>query len=152
MIYSIWIFNRHCNCVYNQEWTLAGGKTSIINNKQNDETGKLLYGLIYSLRSISDKLAQDNQVHTISMGKFRVHLYETATGHWFVLLTDFVQDDYKPVLQYIYTNIYCKYVVNNLLSPYDYSWNATEQRGQGSKRITNRKFISTLEQFLRPML
>ena len=62
-------------------------------------------------------------------------------------------DVYKrQVLQYIYSHIYVKYVSSNLLSPYDFAENESEMRGQGTRKITNRNFISVLESFLAPMV
>lgn len=130
-----------------------------INSKQNDEVGKLLYGMIFSLNSVTQKLSAslsenplNNNIRSISTGKFRIHTMQTASGIWFILITDFKQQNYSQVLQYIYSHIYVKYVVHNLLSPYDFAVDPKEQRGQGVKRINNRHFINSLEAFLQPML
>lgn len=166
MIYSFWIFDKHCNCIFEREWTLGSNtnnpnvlSSGTINSKQNDEIGKLLYGMIFSLNSVTQKLStsvSDNQINnnirSISTGKFRIHTMQTATGLWFILITDFKQQNYSQVLHYIYSHIYIKYVVHNFLSPYDFALNPKEQRGQGVKKINNRHFINTLEAFLQPML
>ncbi|CAI4967166.1 AVN_HP_G0081110.mRNA.1.CDS.1 [Saccharomyces cerevisiae] len=155
-IYSFWIFDRHCNCIFDREWTLASNSASgTINSKQNEDDAKLLYGMIFSLRYITQKLSKGsvkNDIRSISTGKYRVHTYCTASGLWFVLLSDFKQQSYTQVLQYIYSHIYVKYVSNNLLSPYDFAENENEMRGQGTRKITNRNFISVLESFLAPMV
>ncbi|EDO16601.1 hypothetical protein Kpol_520p22 [Vanderwaltozyma polyspora DSM 70294] len=155
-IYSFWIFDKHCNCIFNREWTLAADTNSgTMNSKQNEETAKLLYGMIYSLRSITQKLSKGsntNDVRSISTGKYRVHTYCTASGLWLVLLTDFKQQSYSQVLQYIYSHIYVKYVSHNLLSPQDFADNESEMRGQGIRKITNKKFLQSLEAFLVPMI
>ncbi|CCE61830.1 hypothetical protein TPHA_0B01580 [Tetrapisispora phaffii CBS 4417] len=158
-IYSFWIFDKHCNCIFNREWTLSSDSSSgTTNSKQNSETAKLLYGLIYSLRNITQKLSNTesgnkNDIRTISTGKYRVHTYCTATGLWFVLLTDFFQQSYLQVLQHIYSHIYVKYVSHNLLLPYDLTENQPIlMRGQGTRKITNRHFIAALESFLSPIV
>lgn len=155
-IYSFWIFDKHCNCIFNREWTLTSNSSSgTVNSKQNEEAAKLLYGMIFSLRSISQKLSKGavkNEIRSISTGKYRVHTYCTASGLWFVLTTDFRQQSYSHVLQYIYSHIYLKYVTHNILSPYDFAANENEKRGQGFRKIDNRNFISTLESFLAPMI
>ncbi|AQZ15655.1 BET5 (YML077W) [Zygosaccharomyces parabailii] len=155
-IYSFWIFDKHCNCIFDREWTLLSNSSSgTINSKQNEETAKLLYGMIYSLRSVTQKLSKEgtnNEVRSISIGKFRIHTYCTASGLWFVLLSDYKQASYSHVLQYIHSHIYVKYVTRNLLSPYDFAENKNETRGQGFRKINNRNFISTLESFLAPMI
>lgn len=155
-IYSFWIFDKHCNCIFNREWTLTSNSSSgTVNSKQNEETSKLLYGMIFSLRSITQKLSKGavkNDIRSISTGKYRVHTYCTASGLWFVLTTDFRQQSYSHVLQYIYSHIYVKYVTHNILSPYDFAANENEKRGQGFRKINNRNFIHTLESFLAPMI
>ncbi|CAG59917.1 uncharacterized protein GVI51_H04169 [Nakaseomyces glabratus] len=155
-IHSFWIFDRHCNCIYDREWTLLSNSGSgTINSKQNDETAKLLYGMVYSLRTITQKLSHGsmkNEIRTIATGKYLVHIFCTASGLWFILLSDFRQQSYSQVLHYIYGHIYVKYVANNLLSPIDFAENKNETRGQGFRKITNRNFIKSLEAFLAPMV
>lgn len=157
-IYSFWIFDKHCNCIYDREWTLLSNpKSGTTNSKQNDDIAKLLYGVIFSLRSITGKLSttenkQANEIRSISTGKFRIHTYCTATGLWFVLLTDFKSFNYDKVLQHIYADIFVKYISNNYLSPYDFASDENEKRGQGVRKITNRHFMNNLEAFLEPMI
>lgn len=155
-IYSFWIFDKHCNCIFNREWTLVANSSSgTVNSKQNEETAKLLYGMIFSLRSIALKLSKDstgNDIRSISTGKYRIHTYCTASGLWFVLTTDFKQQSYSQVLQYIYSHIYVKHITHNLLSAFDLAENESETRGQGTRKIANRNFINALESFLTPMV
>ncbi|SMN18746.1 similar to Saccharomyces cerevisiae YML077W BET5 Component of the TRAPP (transport protein particle) complex [Maudiozyma saulgeensis] len=157
-IYSFWIFDKHCNCIYDREWTLlANPKSGTTNSKQNDDISKLLYGIIFSLRSVTGKLSstetgRTNEISSISTGRFRIHTYCTATGLWFVLLTDFKPFNYSKVLQHIYSDIFVKYITNNYLSPYDFAQSEGEKRGQGTRKITNRHFKNNLELFLEPMI
>lgn len=155
-IYSFWIFDKHCNCIFDREWTLISNSASgTMNSKQTEETAKLLYGMIYSLRSVTKKLSRDdstNEVRSISIGKYRIHTYCTASGLWFVLLSDYKQSSYAHVLRYIHSHIYVKYVTHNILSPYDFAENENETRGRGFRKISNRNFISALEAFLGPMI
>lgn len=164
-IYSFWIFDKHCNCIFNKEWTLAKavavgagsnqGNLSAVNAKQKEETGKLLYGMIYSLRSVTRQLSKESNqsdVKSISTGKYRIHTLCTASGLWFVLLSDFKQQHYTQVLQYIYSNIYVKFITHNLLAPNDLAENESEMRGQGTKKIVNKNFINAVENFLAPMI
>lgn len=157
-VYSFWIFDKHCNCIYDREWTLmTNPKSGTTNSKQNDDIAKLLYGMIFSLRSITTKLSSSddgntNEIKSISTGKFRIHAYCTATGLWFVLLTDFKPFNYEKVLQHIYSDIFVKYISNNSLSPYDFAESESEKRGQGMKKITNRHFMKNLESLLEPMI
>lgn len=155
-IYSFWIFDKHCNCIFDREWTLISNSASgTINSKQTEETAKLLYGMIYSLRSVTQKLSRgdtSNDVRSISIGKYRIHTYCTASGLWFVLLSDYKQASYSHVLRYIHSHIYVKYVTHNILSPDDFAESEKETRGQGFRKINNRNFISAIETFLGPMI
>lgn len=154
-IYSFWIFDKHCNCIFNREWTLISNSNSgTINSKQNEEVAKLLYGMLYSMRSITHKMSQNagNEIRSMSTGKYRVHTLFTATGLWFVLLTDFRQEAYGLILQQIYSNIYVKYVAQNWLVSLDLSANETETRGRGTRKINNRLFITAIEDFLAPIV
>ncbi|QLG73080.1 hypothetical protein HG535_0E01640 [Zygotorulaspora mrakii] len=155
-IYSFWIFDRHCNCIFDREWTLSSNSSSgTVNSKQNEETAKLLYGMVFSLRSMTQKVSSGplkNEIKSIATGKYRIHVYCTASGLQFVLITDFKQQSYTEVLQYIYSHIYVKYVAHNLFSAYDFADNKNETRGQGFRKIANRNFVQSLESFLSPMI
>lgn len=144
------------NCIFDREWTLKSSQTrGTTNSKQNDDTAKLLYGMIFSLRMISQKLSGDgshNELRTLATGKYRAHILCTASGLWFVILSDLKQEDLSQVLRYLYNEIYVKTVVNNWLSPIDFADNETEKRGQGFRKIDNRNFLASVEQFLGPMV
>ncbi|AET37386.1 TRAPP subunit BET5 Ecym_1134 [Eremothecium cymbalariae DBVPG len=153
-IYSFWIFDRHCNCIFDREWTLkADSSSGTTNSKQNEDTAKLIYGMIYSLQSISRRISSStNSVKTISTGKYRIHLLPTTTGIWFVLFSDLKQQDLSQVLQYLYGEIYVRYVARNMLSPVDFAESTNETRGQGFRKINNRNFIRAVDRFLGPMV
>ncbi|CCK70664.1 TRAPP subunit BET5 KNAG_0E04110 [Huiozyma naganishii CBS 8797] len=156
-VYSFWIFDRHCNCVFDREWTIPSeARSGTLNSRQNDDTAKLLYGMLFSLQSITNKIADPamgaNNVQCITMGNFRVHAFKTASGLWFLLLTDFKQQNYSQVLQHLYSEVYVKYVVHNWLSPVDFAFTSDETQGQGFRKIHNRRFVAAVESVLQPML
>ncbi|CCF59808.1 hypothetical protein KAFR_0I00270 [Kazachstania africana CBS 2517] len=160
-IYSFWIFDKHCNCIFDKEWTIPSQpRSGTTNSKQNENVAKLLYGLIFSLRSITDKISSDpvdflsqkNRIRSITTGKCRVHLFETATGFWFALMTDFKQDDYYDILNHIYKNIFVRFISLNYISPSDFVENEDEKGGQGIRKINNKNFINNLELFLSPLI
>ncbi|SCU78112.1 LAFA_0A04962g1_1 [Lachancea sp. 'fantastica'] len=155
-LYSFWIFDRHCNCIFDREWTLKTNPSSgTTNSKLNEDTAKLLYGMVFSLRSISQKLGSKdsfNEIKTIATAKYRAHILCTASGLWFILLSDLKQEDLSQVLRYLYSEIYVKTVVYNWLSPVDFAESANEKRGQGFRKIRNRQFLLAVEQFLGPMV
>ncbi|SCU78777.1 LADA_0A07536g1_1 [Lachancea dasiensis] len=155
-IYSFWIFDKHCNCIFDREWTLKSNHASgTINSKLNEDTAKLLYGMVFSLRSISQKLAGQgphNEIRTIATGKYRAHVLCTASGLWFILLSDLKRENLSEVLRYLYGEIYIKTVVHNWLSPIDFAESEAEKRGRGTRKIRNRNFLQRVEEFLGPMI
>ncbi|SCV01102.1 LAMI_0G09340g1_1 [Lachancea mirantina] len=155
-IYSFWIFDRHCNCIFDREWTLKAKQSSgVVNSKQNEDTAKLLFGMIFSLKSICRKLGNEdvsNEIRTIATGKYRVHVLTTASGLWLVLLTDVQQKNVSEVLHHLYGEIYVPSVAENWLSPIDFAEKEEEKMGQGFRKIQNRYFLRAVEQYLSPMV
>ncbi|KAH3900030.1 probable Trafficking protein particle complex subunit BET5 [Saccharomycodes ludwigii] len=154
-IYSFWIFDRHCNCIFDREWTLESSKGTI-NSKQNEEVGKLLFGMVYSLKSIVTRLSHSNtsnNVRTISTSIFKIHILSTASGLNFVFISDIGSESLSHLLHYIYQELYVPYVARNYLSPIDFTENDVEEtRGQGTRKISNPLFVESVEQFLQPMV
>lgn len=125
MIYSFHIFDRHCNCVYNRYFdhhshveaspssTQIPGSTNLNNNL---DVSKLLFGMLYSLKTIAAKLGAQaaplNELRAFDLGSFRAHHYESPTGMKLVL----VSDDSIDSLQAHLLNIYNRFYVHNVLS------------------------------------
>ncbi|KAH3687109.1 hypothetical protein WICPIJ_001911 [Wickerhamomyces pijperi] len=162
-IYSFWVFDRHCNCIYNREWTQVvnpssstsasassntptASLTGSINSKDNEDTAKLLFGTIFSLRNISNKLSPSsttmtsaNSLKSFATTNYRAHYYETASGLKFVAMSDLNVKDLQKELRFVYERIYVDCVVRNPLCPVDF-------KHQG-KKITNGSFIHGIDRF-----
>ncbi|ODQ56779.1 hypothetical protein WICANDRAFT_81612 [Wickerhamomyces anomalus NRRL Y-366-8] len=151
-IYSFWIFDRHCNCIYNREWTQiipqhttdsSSLPSGSINSKNSEDAAKLLFGALFSLRNIARKLGdgfdEENTLNSYSTAKYRAHFYESASGLRFCILSDPKTQHLQNVLKDIYSNIYVEHIVKNPLSPVDFK--------PGSK-ITNPRFIRLIDNYL----
>lgn len=70
---------------------------------------------------------------------YRIHLYETATGLRFALISDVGLDNLQAVLHRIYTEIYLRTVVHNSLSPIDF---------RPGEKISNSNFILEVDSLI----
>jgi hypothetical protein len=71
MIYAIYIFDRHCECVYYQRWNgekgegtasvTSGSLGGLVGTSEMrfEEEAKLVYGVVFSIRNMMSKLIVD---------------------------------------------------------------------------------------------
>ncbi|KAI5966462.1 uncharacterized protein KGF55_000771 [Candida pseudojiufengensis] len=148
-IYAFNIFDRHCHCIYNREFTQLSQPSSSqqnpssssisipssstsnksgINKNNYGDNSKLLFGIIYSLNQISSKLVSSsenpsestNELKTFTIGQFKIHFWESLTKFKFILTTDINVTNLSNELWYIYSTLFLKYVVDNPLSPIEF--------------------------------
>lgn len=112
-VYDFYIFGRNCECLYYKEW---------VRQKQagisRDEEVKLMYGMIYSLKSLLSRLSTTSAKDSFtrySTSTYSLHFFETPTGLKFVLNTDKDSQGVREALSNIYSKIYVEYVVRNPL-------------------------------------
>ncbi|KAK3828136.1 MAG: TRAPP complex subunit bet5 [Benniella sp.] len=149
MIYNMYIFDRHCQCIYYHDWHRghigrgafdqngdplashhsasggAGGSTTTTMtdprqgmNMSLEEEGKLVYGVVYSLRNLVKKLGTSHQEGFIAYktSHYKLHFFETLTGLKFVLNSDPGVESLQSALRQIYTQLYVEHVVKNPLA------------------------------------
>lgn len=157
-LYSFSIFDRHCNCIYNREYSQSDNGS--INKNNNTDISKLLFGIIYSLKNISSKLAGDssnsnnndesneitnktftNFLKSFSTNQFRIHYYESMTNLKFILISDNSIDNLQNILWELYSNYYVKYISLNYLSPVDFK--------SENDKINDNLFINETDNFLK---
>ena len=173
-VYSFWIFDKHCNCIYGFEFDSNKKQINKVvpENKHMIAKSKILYGLIFSLNSLTTRYHYSNNkepytaieedfdlfpaksdFYKISTGSYNVHTFKTDTGLTFALLSDLESGESMDLeLQYIYRQIYLNNVVLNPLAPLDYAETEGETRGEGFRQIKNDKFEKELYNFLEPLL
>ncbi|CAI5534727.1 unnamed protein product [Closterium sp. Naga37s-1] len=109
----IYVFNRN-GCIFYREWYRP--------NPPNTDDHKLMFGLVFSLRSFTAKMDPVNGASGdgCSFQSFRTNTYklnylETPSGIKIILVTDPKMSDLRDSLKHIYTNIYVEYVIKNPL-------------------------------------
>jgi len=109
MIYSFYIFGRNGACLYYEDWNRRTAPKSML------EEQKLMFGLLYSLRSFCTKISPKpcTSFSYFKTSLYKLHLFETATGLKFILLTDVSAPTHRDELSRIYKDIYVEYVVKN---------------------------------------
>jgi hypothetical protein len=105
--------------------------TGTINSKDNEDTGKLLFGALFSLRNISrtlgDKVPDENgngqrfnnDLVSFITGKYRAHFHESLSNLRICVLSDLKTRNLKSTLQEL-NDIYLDLVVRNPLSQVDF--------------------------------
>lgn len=57
-IHSLYIFDRHCACIYFQAWNSTVSETAVGTvDPKTAEDSKLIYGTVFSLKNIINKLS-----------------------------------------------------------------------------------------------
>ncbi|EPS37665.1 hypothetical protein H072_8663 [Dactylellina haptotyla CBS 200.50] len=167
VVYSFFIFDRHCECVYLRQWqdaiaasvvaqpssrpvtassatgtnTPSSEKPASTNKLSMAEQAKLVFGVIFSLRNMVKKLCgPDDAFLCYRTGHYKLHYYETITSLRFVMLTDVRTESLKSSLHQIYVNLYVEYVVKNPLSPVEHA---------GGEGVHNEMFELGIDSFVR---
>ena len=90
MIFNLYIYNRKGKCLYYREWCRP------LNTLSDDpeEEKKLMFGMLFSLKDLTSKLAPINsssansEIHVVKTNTFTLHHYQSLSGMMFVLNTD----------------------------------------------------------------
>ncbi|KAK6455227.1 Sybindin-like family-domain-containing protein [Scheffersomyces xylosifermentans] len=162
-IYSFFIFDRHCNCIYNREFThldhTNGTSVGQVNRNNDSNTSKLLFGILYSLKTISSKLIDSeesesiisNALKSFTIGNYRIHYLESLTRLKFVLVSDNDIDNLQTVLWELYSNYFIRNVVQNSLSPVEFKQSDDIKENETSGKINNSNFINETDDFLQSL-
>ncbi|KAI5950195.1 hypothetical protein CANMA_005385 [Candida margitis] len=164
-IYSFFIFDRHCNCVYDREYTHSPNPSATTQdkidgqiNKNNDaDNSKLLFGILYSLKTIAAKLVLEdsvlNELKQLTIGQYRIHFWESLTRFKFVIITDIQVQSLQQELWQLYSHFFIRYVVENALSPVEFKWKDDDslQENEIYGKINNGRFIQETDRYLKSL-
>jgi len=171
-IYSFFIYDRHCNCIYNREYIHSPTSTSSSSssvttsqdkadghiNKNNDaDNSKLLFGILYSLKTIATKLVLDdsslNELKQMTIGQFRIHFWESLTRFKFVIISDLQVQSLQHELWQLYSQFFIKYVVENALLPVEFKWkdDDTLRENEIYGKIHNDRFIQETDKYIKSL-
>lgn len=141
-IYSFYIFDRHCSCIYAREFDRTSSSPDSVNASNTSDMAQLLFGTIYSLKNILAKLAAPdsaNLLRSFSTGQYRVHFLESLTNFKFALVLDLSLDNLQPQLWHLYSEIFVRNIVTNPLSCVEF----------GSLKLSNPVFIQRSDEYLK---
>ncbi|KAG7890075.1 hypothetical protein KL936_002749 [Ogataea polymorpha] len=220
-IYSFWIYDRHCNCIFSREYgtgfqdssnsilrstpklkasaqfapnasyentsslpsssqstqnsSISSGRgqrllsstlnsqkaqdliqKGTVNTQNNNNTSKLLFGTLFSLRKIAVSLCtpqaetpQEEEFNASNLNSFnslqsfhtlnyKCHYYETMNGLRFVVVTHPAARNLQSSLVEIYHSIYLPAIVRNPLMPVEY---------REDEVISNERFIRAIDEY-----
>lgn len=109
MIYSLWIFDRHSDCIYRREWNLLES----VSGTEAENVAKIIFGVVYSLRTATRKLTGSDSFLSYSTSQYKVHYFETPSNLKLVLFTDPDTQLLSAALQELYATLYIEYVIKN---------------------------------------
>jgi len=135
-IYNLYVFDRNGSLLFYHEW-VRRKHTSM----SKEEEAKLLYGMLFSLKSFSAKLSPVDMKQGFTSYKtnlYRLSLYETPSSLKFVLNTDneASQQEIRELLSGLYCQVYVEFASKSpMLVP--------------GEMITSNLFRTKLDQYMR---
>ena len=135
-LFNFYIFGKTGDCLFYKEWSRPHNTL----RSDSSEDRKLVFGMLFSLKDLANKLSPPTEVDRLRMVKtngFCLHHYETITGLMFVLNTDCNTLSQHARLENVYKNLYIDYILRNPL-----------YEGRKGQPIVSDLFARKLEEYL----
>jgi hypothetical protein len=113
LVFDFYIYSNSGECLLHEPLSTRSDSMS-----QSDKH-KLLFGLLYSMKSFSRKISPEwlgvTPFTSFVTGSYKLHILETMSGLNFVLLTEETAGELTEKLQYLYSELFSQYVVRSPL-------------------------------------
>ena len=113
LVFDFYVFSNSGECLLHEAFQPRGDTRSV------SDSHKLLFGLIYSMKSFSRKISPTSlgvdPFSSFVTGSYKLHILETMSGLNFVLITEETAGDLTEKLQYLYSELFSQYVLRNPL-------------------------------------
>eukprot|EP01134_Creolimax_fragrantissima_P000965 CFRG0965T1 len=122
------------DCIYYKQWNRTKDAAM-----SQDEEFKLMYGMLYSIKSFAKRLSPQpgkEALRFFKTNQYKLHFYEAPTGLKLILITSADAGDMDSTLRSLYSQIYVEYAVKN-------------PKYTPSSEITSELFAAKLDQFIR---
>jgi trafficking protein particle complex subunit 1 len=111
MIYEFYIFNNIGNCLF---YLNLSGKVS---EKKPQDTQKLIFGMLHTMKLMCRKFSPQPIVvspfTSYATDSYKLHILETGSGLNLVMLTSPEMMDQTHSLKWIYSTIFCTFIVRS---------------------------------------
>lgn len=109
-----------------------------------DEEAKLVYGVIFSLRNMVQKIAgRKEMLHCYTTSTYTLHILTTPSNHTFALFTSSTTESLRPILKNLWRTAWLDFVVRNPLVSID-----SNKSGKG---IDNEMFRRSVDNQIRAL-
>ena len=129
-IIEFFIFHRNSTCLLHLEPQedknlITNKANTAASNKENEHRYKLLFGLLFSMRSFVKQVSPENTkgnsnqdaLKTFATANYKVHYEEFLNGLRFIIITtpikDYLGDKMKDIFEKFYTTLISKNVFSN---------------------------------------
>lgn len=122
---EFFIFNRLGNCIYHldlQDNSSSNKAFKMVTDKKLEHRYKLIYGLLFSMRSFVKKFSSNKETETFknfSTSQYKLHIVEFLNGLRFVILSSPTSSDYGGFIKELFKNYYVTIISSNLFTDKD---------------------------------
>ena len=134
------LFNNPDNV--NNDYVITNKAVDQISDKKLENRYKLIYGLLFSMRSFVKKVSTNKETDTFrnfSTSEYKLHYIELINGLRFIILTNPTKSDYANNLKEIFKNYYFPLISSNMFADKD-------------AFITNEIFIESVKNYLKTII